>query len=95
MGLACNISNVSVALQDDDSSALMHALEMSCHDTRGSNCSLVQADSERMSLTPLICPTRFPKVRCCAPSMPRHQRGLVARLMKLASVGLGGAVRPV
>ncbi len=36
----------------------------------------------------------LPKLRRFVPSMPRHQRGLVARLMRLAMVGLGGADRP-
>ena len=36
----------------------------------------------------------LPKLRRLVPSMPRHQRGLVARLMRLAMVGLGGAERP-
>ena len=67
---------------------------MSAHDRRGSNCSLVQADSEFMSLTPLTWPTRLPKVWRRVPAMPKHQRGLVIRLMMLAMVGRGGAVRP-
>ena len=67
---------------------------MSGHERRGSNCSLVQAASELMSLTPFTCPTRLRKVWRRVPAMPRHQRGLVIRLMMLRSVGLGGAVRP-
>ncbi len=53
------------------------------HDRRGSNCSLVHAASELMSLTPLTCPTRLRKVWRLVPAMPRHQRGLVARLSRL------------
>ena len=61
---------------------------------RGSNCSAVQEDSEDRSLTPLAWPTMLPKVRRLVPSMPMHQRGLVARLIRLRSVGLGGVDRP-
>ena len=50
--------------------------------------------SDDMSPTPLAWPTMLPNVRRLVPSMPRHQRGLVARLMRLASVGLGGDDRP-
>ena len=66
----------------------------SAHESVGSNCSLVQAESERMSLTPLTWPTRLRKVWRLVPSMPRHQPGLVARLTMLRRVGRGGAVRP-
>jgi hypothetical protein len=60
--------------------------QLSC----GSNCSAVHDASDDMSPTPLAWPTMLPKLRRLVPSMPRHQRGLVARLMRLASVGLGG-----
>ena len=60
----------------------------------GSNCSAVQEASEDMSLTLLAWPTMLRKVRRDVPSMPRHQRGLVARLIRLAMVGLGGVDRP-
>ncbi len=60
----------------------------------GSNCSVVQLASEDMSPTPLAWPTILRKVRRWVPSMPRHQRGLVARLIMFAMVGLGGALRP-
>ncbi|MNC55392.1 hypothetical protein D3C75_1049190 [compost metagenome] len=36
----------------------------------------------------------LPKVRRLVPSMPMHQRGLVARLIRLRSVGLGGVDSP-
>src|SRR5690554_3463993 len=61
----------------------------------GSNCSAVQEDSEETSVTFLAWPTILPKVRRSVPNMFRHQRGLVARLMRLASVGFGGAVKPL
>ena len=64
--------------------------QLSC----GSNCSAVHDDSDDKSPTPLAWPTMLPKLRRLVPSMPRHQRGLVARLMRLAMVGLGGAERP-
>ena len=43
---------------------------------------------------PSTWPTMLPKLRRLVPSMPRHQRGLVIRLRRLASVGFGGADRP-
>ena len=61
---------------------------------RGSNCSLVQAASELMSLTFLTWPIRLPKLRRDVPAMPMHQRGLVSRLRMLRKVGLGGALKP-
>ncbi|CFN63728.1 Uncharacterised protein [Bordetella pertussis] len=61
---------------------------------RGSNCSAVQDDSDDRSVTPLAWPTMLPKVRRRVPSMPRHQRGLNARSIRLRSVGLGGADKP-
>ena len=67
---------------------------MSAQDRRGSNCSLVQAASDFMSLTACTWPTKLPKVWRRVPAMPRHQRGLVNRLRMVLSVGLGGAVRP-
>src|SRR5690554_6532623 len=60
----------------------------------GSNCSDVHDDSDETSVTFLAWPTMLPNVRRFVPSMFRHQRGLVARLIRLARVGLGGAVRP-
>ena len=60
----------------------------------GSNCSAVQADSSRMSFTPLTWPTMLRNSRRLVPSMPVHQRGLVAMLAMLASVSLGGALKP-
>src|SRR3546814_848378 len=60
----------------------------------GSNCSAVYDDREDRSLTPFACPTILPKVRRFVPSIFRHQRGLVARLIRLARVGLGGVDRP-
>ena len=66
----------------------------SSQDRRGSNCSLVHEAREFMSDTPFTCPTRLRKVWRRVPAMPKHQRGLVIRLMMLASVGRGGAVRP-
>ena len=42
-----------------------------------------------MLVTSLTWPTRLPKVWRRVPAMPRHQRGLVIRLMMLASVGRG------
>ena len=45
----------------------------SSHDSAGSNCWLVQADSELVSLTPLAWPTMLPKVRRFVCSMCQHQ----------------------
>src|SRR5690606_11416595 len=71
---------------------LIHS--MSSQHKAGSNCSAVQDESEDRSLTPLACPTILPKERRLVPSMFAHQRGLVARLIRLVSVGLGGVDRP-
>ena len=60
----------------------------------GSNCSLVQEARDFMLVTALTWPTRLPKVWRLVPAMPRHQRGLVIRLMMLAMVGRGGADKP-
>src|SRR5471032_831341 len=67
----------------------------SFHDRLRSNCWLVHDDSEDISDTDVACPTILPKLRRGVPSMPRHQRGLVAMLMMLAMVSLGGADRPL
>src|SRR3546814_17524354 len=67
---------------------LIHSISFQLR--RGSNCSAVQDDKDDRSLTPLAWPTMLPKLRRLVPSMFRHQRGLVARLMRLARVGLGG-----
>ena len=61
---------------------------------RGSNCSLVQEESEDRSDTFLAWPTMLPKVRRLVCSMPQHHCGLVARLIMFARVGFGGAERP-
>src|SRR5437763_9652118 len=45
-----------------------------------SNCSAVQDDSERRSPTPFAWPTMLRNVRRFVPNIPRHQRGLPARL---------------
>ncbi|EWS63389.1 hypothetical protein Y695_03380 [Hydrogenophaga sp. T4] len=66
----------------------------SSHDSVGSNCSLVHEASDFILVTAFTWPTRLPKLWRRVPAMPRHQRGLVIRLMMLAMVGLGGAVRP-
>ena len=47
-----------------------------------------------MSSTPLTWPTMLPNCAAWCRACARHQRGLVARLTRLASVGLGGADRP-
>src|SRR3546814_9261774 len=71
---------------------LIHSISFQLR--RGSNCSAVQDDKDDRSLTPLAWPTMLPKPRRLVPSMFRHQRGLVARLMRLARVGLGGVDKP-
>src|SRR3546814_385991 len=71
---------------------LIHSISFQLR--RGSNCSAVQDDKDDRSLTPLAWPTMLPKLRRLVPSMFRHQRGLVARLMRLARVGLGGVDKP-
>src|SRR4051812_2668399 len=67
----------------------------SFHDRLRSNCCEVHDDSDDMSDTEVAWPTILPKLRRGVPSMPRHQRGLVARLIRLAMVSLGGADRPL
>ena len=62
---------------------------------RGSNCLAVHSDSEldvrrRPSRGRRCCRSCAASCRACR----RHQRGLVARLIMLASVGFGGADRP-
>src|SRR5690606_14797839 len=71
---------------------LIHS--MSAQHKAGSNCSAVHDDSEDRSLTPLAWPTILPKLRRLVPSIFTHQRGLVARLIRLARVGLGGVDSP-
>ena len=66
----------------------------SSQDKRGSNCSLVHTASDVMSLTASTWPTKLPKLWRLVPAMPKHQRGFIIRLMMLAIVGRGGAVRP-
>ncbi len=61
---------------------------------RGSNCSAVHDASDERSPTPSAWPTMLPKLRRFVPSMPAHQRGLVARSSRLASVGRGGVDSP-
>src|SRR5690606_1908701 len=60
---------------------LIHSISLQL--SRGSNCSAVQDDSEDRSLTPLAWPTILPNERRLVPSIFRHQRGLVARLIRL------------
>src|SRR5690606_10996412 len=57
-------------------------------------CAAVHEESEYTSGTFLAWPTMVANVRRFVPSMFRHQRGLVARLIRFARVGLGGAVSP-
>ena len=47
-----------------------------------------------MFSTPLTCPTMLPNSRRDVPNMPKAQRGLLAILIKLAMVNLGGADKP-
>src|SRR5690606_635499 len=61
----------------------------------GSNCSAVQADNDDTSETLRAWPTNLPTVRRLVRSKFKQQRGLVDRLIRLASVGFGGAVRPL
>ena len=61
---------------------------------RGSNCSAVQDESDDKSPTFLAWPTILRKVRRSVLSIFMHHSGLVARLIILAMVGLGGAERP-
>ena len=61
----------------------------------GSNCVAVHEDSELMSATPSTCPWMLPNERRLVCSMFQHQRGLVARLIRLRSVGFGGVLSPL
>ena len=61
----------------------------------GSNCDAVHSLRRDISLTPWTWPTMLPNWRRFVPSMPSAQRGLVAMLIMLAMVSLGGALRPL
>ena len=61
---------------------------------RGSNCCAVHSLKLPMLDTPFTCPTMLPNSRRRVPAIPRHQRGLVAMLIMLARVSLGGADSP-
>ena len=60
----------------------------------GSNWVLVQEARLEVSPTPSTWPTMLPNCRRGVPSMFRHHRGLVSRLSRLATVGLGGVDSP-
>ena len=78
------------ALEDELAAPLLLIQATSAQERRGSNCSLVQ--EARVGHVADAFDGRRGCRMCGAacPVMPRHQRGLVARLMRLASVGRGG-----
>ena len=66
----------------------------SSQERRGSNCSLVQEESEDKSETFFAWPTILPKVRRLVCSICQHHCGRSARSIILSNVGFGGAERP-
>ena len=90
---ASSLSSMPFRISLPPQRSLIHST--SFQESCGSNCSLVQEESEARSFTFLAWPTMLRKVRRCVPSMPMHQRGRIAMSSMLGSVSLGGADSPL